>query len=84
MTEHLVGSTMRERIDTSSQHIAKFLHENGEFGVEELRRDLDIEEHIFNWAVGWLVHQGAVEITESNGSFKIHRKEPDVSKPILI
>jgi len=83
MAQHLVDS-MRERIDTSSQHIAKFLHESGEFAVDELQHNLGIEEHVFNWAIGWLIQQDAVAITEANGSFKIHRKEPDISKPILI
>jgi hypothetical protein len=43
-----------------------------------------MEEHIFNWALGWLMQQDAIEIVPDGESFRVRRKEPDTSNPIFI
>jgi hypothetical protein len=75
---------LRGQVDASSQQIAKYLHESGDFELNELQGNIGVDEHVFHWALGWLLQQDAVEVFPEGDSFRVRRKEPDTSKPILI
>lgn len=84
MTKHVIANGTREDVDIASQRIAKVLHERGEMGLELLKEETRFESHIFNWAVGWLIRDDAIDVIGNGGSYSLRRKEPDTSKPILI
>lgn len=84
MKENVIANSVREEIHSASQRLVDVLNERHEMGLELLKEETDLEAHVLNWAVGWLLRDEAIEIIPGGGSYSVRRKEPDTSKPILL
>jgi hypothetical protein len=74
----------RDEIQNAAAQIAKSLQEDGLVAMERLARELKLDRPVFDWAIGYLVHQDEVEIIRDGDSFLIRRKKPDTHAAVFI
>jgi hypothetical protein len=84
LKEKTTGNITRDEVQTASAQIVKTIQEKGQVRLEQLARETEFESHIFEWAIGYLIHQDEIEITRDGESLMIRRKKPDTHAPVFI
>ncbi len=84
MKDYPAKRITRDEIQNASAQIAKTLQDDGLVAVELLARELKLDRPVFDWAIGYLVHDDEVEITRDGDSFLIRRKKPDTHAAVFI
>ncbi|HVA94131.1 MAG TPA: winged helix-turn-helix domain-containing protein [Candidatus Dormibacteraeota bacterium] len=84
MRDKTADNVVREQVESAARIIAKSLHERGELPLGQFQQEMKYDEHIFNWAIGWLVQEDEVELISAGDSFRIHRKEPNTHAAVFI
>jgi hypothetical protein len=84
MTQEPAAHVVREEIQAASAQIVRALQEREESGLEQLANETKIENHIFNWSIGYLLQQDEIEIERENDSFLIRRKKPNTHAAVFI
>jgi hypothetical protein len=72
---------VEDEIRETAELIFNFLFHENEVELEQLRRKVSHQLPFFDWAVGWLVGKGDIEITRRKGTFIIRREAPT---PVVI
>jgi hypothetical protein len=79
MTDHITEhSTVEvlENIRAVAELIFDALYREGDLELGKLKREVKHESPMFDWAIGWLVGKGDIEIVSRGGSYAIKRNGP--------
>jgi hypothetical protein len=69
-----IASTTSEKIQLTSELIfAQILEEDG-FDLEQVRQKMEWSSPICDWALGYLLGEGDIEITDHDGALHVQRK----------
>lgn len=66
---------LQEEIGTAAGAIWRALAGNGGYTLAKLRKSVDCQAPVFDWAVGWLARENKIAITREKRSFLVHLKE---------
>ncbi len=79
MTNHTTENSnveVLENIRAVAELIFDVLYRVGDMELGKLKREVKHESPMFDWAIGWLVGKGDVEIVSTGGSYSIKRNGP--------
>jgi hypothetical protein len=65
---------MIEEIGAVAGAIWRALDMNGEITLAKLKKDVDAEGPLFDWAIGWLAREDKIELTRDKRSIRIWLK----------
>ena len=66
---------MQEEIGTATGAIWKALNGNGGSTLPKLRKKVECEAPVFDWAIGWLAREDKIAITRGKRSFRVRLKD---------
>ena len=66
---------MQGEIGTTAGAIWKALNGNGGSTLTKLRKQVECEAPVFDWAIGWLAHEDKIAITRDKRAFRVRLKE---------
>lgn len=66
---------MHEQIGTTAGAIWQALNTKGELSLAQLKKALEGEPPLFDWAIGWLAREDKIVITQERRSFRIRLRE---------
>jgi hypothetical protein len=72
---------VEEAIRTTAELIFDFLFHKSEMELEQLREKVTHQMPFFDWAIGWLVGKGDIQIRRHEGTFIVRREGPT---PVVI
>jgi hypothetical protein len=73
--EHSVTNVL-EDIRAVAELIFDILYRHGDMEIEHLKQQVHREPPAFDWAIGWLIGKGDIEVTCTDGSFTVRRNPP--------
>ncbi len=65
---------MNEEIGTMAGAIWHALEENGGTTLAKLKKQLNAQTPVFDWAIGWLAREDKIDIVQSGRSFWVSLK----------
>jgi Winged helix-turn-helix domain (DUF2582) len=68
---------LQEEIGAAAGAIWRALAGNGGYTLPKLRKSVDCQAPVFDWAIGWLARENKIAITREKKSFLVHLKETD-------
>ena len=75
MAEHAPVEVL-ENIRAVAELIFDVLYRHGDMELGHLKQQVQHEPPVFDWAIGWLVGKGDIEIVSADGSFTVRRNGP--------
>ena len=66
---------MTEEIGTMAGAIWHTLEANGEMTLAKLKKEVELESPIFDWAIGWLAREDKIVLTGEKRSFRVCLKD---------
>jgi hypothetical protein len=66
---------MQQEIGTAAGKIWSQLQQNGETSLPQLKKATQLEPPVFEWAIGWLAREDAIEIMPSKKTFSMRLKQ---------
>jgi hypothetical protein len=74
-TEQNAASAM-ENVRAVAELIFDVLYREGDMKIENLKQEVKHDSPVFDWAIGWLLGKGDIEMVSSGRSFTICRNAP--------
>ena len=68
---------MQEEIGTMAGAIWQALHTKGELPIAQLKKAVNGKTPVFDWAVGWLMREDKIFITQEKRSCRIRLREAE-------
>jgi hypothetical protein len=65
---------MSEEIGTMAGAIWQALEANGEMTLSKLKKELNAESPLFDWAIGWLAREDKIVLTAEKRSVRVSLK----------
>ena len=69
------STVIQEEIGTVAGAIWRVLAGNGRCPLPKLRRSIDCNTAVFDWAIGWLARENKIEIKREKRSFLVQLKK---------
>jgi len=67
---------MQHEIGTAAGKIWNQLNQNGgEASLTQLKKATQLEPPVFEWAIGWLARENAIEITHNKKTYSMRLKQ---------
>ena len=66
---------MQAEIGATAGAIWKALNGNGGSTLTKLRKEVECEAPVFDWAIGWLAREDKIAITRDKRAFRVRLKE---------
>ena len=66
---------MQGEIGTTAGAIWKALNGNGGSTLTKLRKEVECQAPVFDWAIGWLAREDKIAITRGKRSFQVRLKD---------
>jgi Winged helix-turn-helix domain (DUF2582) len=69
------SAMIQEEIGKAAGAIWQALAENGPCSLPKLRKRIDCQAQVFDWAIGWLARENKIVIAREKKSFLVHLKQ---------
>jgi hypothetical protein len=66
---------MQNEIGNAAGKIWNQLQTNGETSLSQLKKATQLEPPVFEWAIGWLARENAIEITPNKKTYNMRLKQ---------
>ncbi len=66
---------MQKEIGTTAGAIWNALNAKGELSLAKLKREVEGQAPVFNWAIGWLAREDKIAISPEKRTFRVRLKE---------
>jgi hypothetical protein len=75
MEKESATAPVPEEIGSAAGAIWRELAESGGCALTKLRKTIECDAPVFDWAIGWLARENKIVITREKRSFRVHLKE---------
>ena len=65
---------MQHEIGNAAGRIWNQLQQDGEASLTQLKKATQLEQPVFEWAIGWLAREDAIEITPNKKTYSMRLK----------